>query len=68
MGRLLKNGIKWKWTPEIDDNFEQLKKEITEALSLAHFDPKRDTYVTTDACNAGLGQLYGKKRVRFLDQ
>ena len=68
MRRLLEKGVKWKWTQEKDDDFEQLKKEITEAPCLAHFDPKKDNYVTTDACNTGLGQLYGKKRVRFLDQ
>ena len=33
----------------------KIKKEITEAPCLAHFDPKKDNYVTTDACNTGLG-------------
>ena len=42
-------------TPEVDGDFENLKKEITESPCLAHFDPKKDTYVTTDACNTGLG-------------
>ena len=40
---------------EINDNFEQLKKEITEAPCLAHFDPKKDNFKSTDACNTGLG-------------
>ena len=55
MRRLLKKDVKWDWTPEIDGDFAKLKKEITEASCLAHFDPKRDNYITTDACNTGLG-------------
>ena len=31
MRRLLKKDVKWEWTAEIDDDFEKLKKEITEA-------------------------------------
>ena len=31
------------------------KKENTEAPSVAYFDPKKDTYITTDACTTGLG-------------
>ena len=55
MRRLLKKDAKWDWRQEIDEDFEKLKKEITEAPCLAHFDPKRDNYITTDACNTGLG-------------
>ena len=40
---------------EINDDFEQFKKEITEAPCLAHFDPKKDNFLTTDDCNTGLG-------------
>ena len=39
MRRLLKKYVKWDWTPEIDEDFEKLKKKITEAPCLAHFDP-----------------------------
>ena len=31
MRKLLKKDVKWDWTPEIDEDFEKLKKEITEA-------------------------------------
>ena len=66
MRRLLKKDVKWDWTAEIDDDFEQLKKEITEAPCLAHFDPKRDNYITTDACNTGLGAtLWQKEGIVF---
>ena len=53
MRKLLKKDVKWEWTKEINDDFEQLKKEITEAPCLAHFDPKKDNFITTDACNTG---------------
>ena len=55
MRRLLKKETRWEWTPEIDGDFENLKKEITESPCLAHFDTKNDNYVTTDACNTALG-------------
>ena len=54
MRNLLKKETRWEWTPEIDEDFENWKKEITESPCLAHFDPKKDNYVTTDACNTGL--------------
>ena len=54
MRKLLKKDSKWKWTTEMDDDFEKLKKDITEAPCLAHFDPKKDN-VTTDECSTGLG-------------
>ena len=54
------------WTAEVNDDFEKLKKESTEAPCLAHFDPKRDNYITTDACNTGLGAtLWQKEGVVF---
>ena len=68
MTRLLKKGVNWECTPEKDEDFKKLKKEITEAPCSAHFDPKRDNFITTDACITGLGQLAGKKKARFLDQ
>ena len=61
MRRLLKKETHWEWTPEIDEDFENLKKEITEPPCLAHFDPKKENYVTTDACNTGLGATLWQK-------
>ena len=52
--RLLKKDVKWEWTQEINDDFEKLKKETTEAPCLAHFDPKKDNFITADAFNNGL--------------
>ena len=48
MRKLLKKDSKWEWTTEINDDFEKLKKEITEAPYLARFDSNKDSYVTTD--------------------
>ena len=61
MRRLLKKDVRWEWTAEISEDFERLKKEITEARCLAHFDPKRDNYITTDACNTGHGATLWQK-------
>ena len=61
MRRLKKKGVNYKWTPETDDDFEQLIRKITEAPCLAHFDPKKDNYVTTDACDTGLGATLWQK-------
>ena len=61
MRRLLKKDTKWEWTKEINDDFEQLKKEITETPCLAHFDPKKENFITTDACNTGLGATLWQK-------
>ena len=61
MRSLLKKDTNWEWTTEINEDFETLKKEITEAPCLVHFDPKKDNYVTTDACNTGLGATLRQK-------
>ena len=61
MRRLLKKDVRWEWTAEINEDFERLKKEIPEAPCLAYFDPKRENYLTTDACNTGLGATLWQK-------
>ena len=61
MRKLLKKETHWEWTPEINKDLENLKKDITEAPCLAHFDPKKDNYVTTDACNTGQGATLWQK-------
>ena len=55
MRRVLKKDVKWEWTKEISDDFEQLQKELTEAPCLAHFDSNKVNFITTDACKTGLG-------------
>ena len=41
MRKLLKKDVKWEWTKDLNDDFEQLKQEITETSCLAHFDQKK---------------------------
>ena len=41
MRKLLKKDTNWEWTAEINDDFENLKKENTGAPCLAHFDLKK---------------------------
>ena len=60
MRRLMKKDVKWEWTKEITDDFEQLKKKITEAPCLAHIDPKKNNVITTDACIGTVWQKEGK--------
>ena len=64
MRKLPKKDVKWEWTKEINDDFEQLKKEITETPCLAHFDPKKDNFITTGACNTGLRATQWQKKKR----
>ena len=68
MRKLLKKDVKWEWTKEINDDFEQLKKEIPETPCLAHFDPKKDNFITTDACNTGLGATLWQKENKHSDR
>ena len=68
MRRLLKKETRWDWTPEVNEDFENLKKEITESPCLAHFDPKKDNYVKTDACNTGLEATLWQKEGEILGQ
>ena len=63
MRRLLKKDVRWEWTAEINEDFERLKKAITEAPCLAHFDPKRENYITTDACSPDSVRLCGKRKM-----
>ena len=55
---LLKKGIAWLWLPEHEAAFVKVKRIMThpEGPVLAHFDPKKETLVLTDASNLyGLG-------------
>ena len=61
MRRFLKKDTKWEWTTETKEDSKTLKKKITEAPYLAQFDPKKDNYVTIDACNTGFGATLWQK-------
>ena len=61
MRSLLKEGTKWDWTTDIQSDFDKLEEDITSPPCLSHFDPKRENYITTDACNTGLGATLWQK-------
>ena len=67
MRRLLKKETRWECTPEVNEDFKNLKKGITESPCLAHFDPKKENYVTTDASTRDSERHCGRKRGKSLD-
>ena len=50
MRKLLKKETRWEWTPEINEDVKNLKKDITESPFLAHVDPKKDKLLLNDRC------------------
>ena len=53
--KLLKKNTEWRWETEQQNDFETIKKMLTEEPALAHYAKDRDNIVTTDASKAGLG-------------
>ena len=53
----MKKDIGWFWDRDQEISFEKLKKMFNEPPILAHFDPKKNTMITTDACNQGIGAV-----------
>ena len=50
--KLLKKNTEWKW--EQQNDFETIKKMLTEETALAHYAKDKDNIVTTDASRTGL--------------
>ena len=53
--KLLKENTELKWETEQQNDFETIKKMLTEKPALAHYAKDRDNIVTTDASKTGLG-------------
>ena len=51
LNELLKKDKKWCWTKECKKPFQELKKCLQSDLALAHFDPKKELIVASDASN-----------------
>ena len=54
---LLKAGVKFEWTDELNKAFEASKKEIVSLVKhgVQMFDPELVTCLSTDFCKTGLG-------------
>ena len=61
MRQILQKEIEWNWT-EREENFNEIKRKITEKPCLAHFARNRDNIVSTDASRSGLGITLGQKQ------
>ncbi|XP_042145272.1 uncharacterized protein LOC120848911 [Ixodes scapularis] len=65
MRRLLRKGVRFNWSPEVEASFQKVKTSIQEAPILAMFDPTLPIVVATDASQYGLGavlqQQYGSQ-------
>ena len=55
LNELLKKDKPSFWTPECQESFEKIKKNLTLNLSLTHYDPTLDISVASDASSYGIG-------------
>ena len=55
LNELLKKDKKWRWTPECQTAFGEIKKALTSDLFLTHYDPKLEITVASDASSYGVG-------------
>jgi hypothetical protein len=51
----------WRWTPEMEKAFVNLKECFTTVLILTLFNPKRQGIVETDASDFALGAVLSQK-------
>jgi len=54
-------GPKWKWTPEAEAAFQELKRRFTTAPILVHFDATKPVIVETDASDFALGAILSQR-------
>ena len=55
--QLLKKGVKFKWTKELDKQFEEVKQLFVNTVMLRHPNPNKLFYLQTDASKYALGCL-----------
>ena len=60
--KLLKKNTEWKWETEQQNDFETIKKMLTEVPALARYAKDKDNIVTTDASRTGLGITLWQKQ------
>ena len=54
---LLKHGTKWHWSDECDRAFKQVKRKLSEAPVLMHYNPELPIRLAGDASNYGIGAV-----------
>jgi hypothetical protein len=59
---LQKKGVKFTWTSECEERFQELKYLLTHAPMLKIPDPNNEFLVCTDACKEGLGGVLMQER------
>jgi len=55
------NAKDWRWTPEAELVFKELKNRFTTAPILAHFNPQSPVIVETDALDFALGAILSQR-------
>ena len=53
--KLLQNDVVFLWSDEQENSWLEVKKVLTTAPVLAHYDPQKELILTTDASATGLG-------------
>ena len=53
--RTTKKDKKWRWTPECQIVFDQIKKALTSDIFLTDYDPKLEIIVASNASSYGVG-------------
>jgi hypothetical protein len=60
--RLLHKDTKFRWGPEQEKSFNQLKQSLIDASNLSYFDLNAETQVIADASPVGLGAVLVQKQ------
>lgn len=70
MRTLLKKGVHYVWTADMQFEFEAIKRAIAKDVTLTHYDPSKPIIIETDASLKGLGAvlIQDAKPVRFLSK
>ena len=58
---LLKKDVRWQWTKEQEEAFQQSKKLLTASSLLTHFDSKLPLVLACDASSVGIGAVLAHK-------
>lgn len=58
---LLRKNVDWKWGPEHEEEWKEVKTGLMTVPVLAYFDTKHKTRVSTDASKSGLGAVLLQK-------